>query len=785
MLTNNKKYPFVLIVGIGILFALFIFGFENYMSNKRYNSVEAYARVISNSLWHFEPRAPTDYLALIVAEQNFERFKVITDDGFRFVDVQNYHRSSFTNLLITLKLIKRVEITTDIVNNGEIIGELNATWLNKNIYTYFYALFVIILLIGVIGLYSRILQSNRELEIGVQERTAELHEANIELGESEARYRSIFEDSPISLREEDFSEVKKIVDQLHRSGVTDFSAHFAQHPEIVAECVRAVKVLNVNQNTLELFGTDHKERLYRGLADIFTEESLVTFGQQLTAFAEGETHYDCETIQQTVTGEKLWAGTRVSIAPGYEESWAKVFISIMDFTNRKKTEAELANYRENLEDLVTARTRELKALQLDLEQRVAERTEELAQVNIGLNAEIVERERLQEKVNRYTEELEQRVADRTRDLSVLYDVTAVASNVLDLDEILSHMLEQSLSAMQRRAGAIHLLEGSLLTPQLKTEQVVSSDVSHRIVRLFANKGVARDMFEKHSVFIIPDLEHDSRIPQKVRKSGWRTYVGVPIQDTRGQMSGILSIFGETDDQLTVEELTLLSSIADHIGLAVENVRLRHQAEQTAVLIDRQRLARELHDAVSQSLFSASVISETLPRLWERNPLVVQENLGNLHRLIRGALAEMRMLLLELRPMSMENAVLGDLLNQLVDGIKGRTQLDVSLHIQGQGEFSTPVKKNLFRIAQEALNNVVKHARAQQVKLTLNQNVDQITLCISDDGQGFTVDSVDGGHLGLQIMRERADNIGACLNISSHLGQGTEIVVIWPSNGSET
>ena len=125
-------------------------------------------------------------------------------------------------------------------------------------------------------------------------------------------------------------------------------------------------------------------------------------------------------------------------------------------------------------------------------------------------------------------------------------------------------------------------------------------------------------------------------------------------------------------------MTLLISIADHIGLAVENVRLRRQAEETAVLEDRQRLARELHDAVNQSLFSASVIAETLPRLWERNPILVQQNLGDLHRLIRGALAEMRILLLELRPVSMADAVLGDLLHQLVDGVKGRTQMEVDL-----------------------------------------------------------------------------------------------------------
>jgi PAS domain-containing protein len=193
----------------------------------------------------------------------------------------------------------------------------------------------------------------------------------MELGESEARYRSIFEDSPISLREEDFSGAKKIVDQLRLAGVEDFRAHFYQHPETVAECVRVVKVLNVNQNTLELFKTDHKERLYQGLTDIFTEESLASFGQQLAAFAEGKNHFDCETIQQTVTGERLWAGTRVSIAPGYEDSWAKVFVSILDITNRKGTEAELANYREHLEELVTARTTELITLQHDLEQRVA------------------------------------------------------------------------------------------------------------------------------------------------------------------------------------------------------------------------------------------------------------------------------------------------------------------------------------------------------------------------------------------------------------------------------
>ena len=705
-----------------MVFVGFISAVESYTSGRQRSAVKAYASVISNSLWHFEPKAPTDYLTLLVSAGDFERFSVLTDDGLSFVDVQDSQHNPITNLLIALKLINRVEITADIQYEGLTIGKISAIWLNRNIFTYFYMLVVLSLLAGVVGLYSRILQSNRELEIGVRERTAELRNANIEIRESEARYRSIFEDSPVSLREEDFSQVKQIVDRLRESGVSDFQAYFDQHPQVVAECVRAVRVSNINQNTLALFKTDNKEHLYQGLAGIFTEESLISFSQQLAAFAAGETHFACETIQQTVTGEKLWAGTRVSIAPGYEDTWAKVFVSILDITDRKQTEAELASYREHLEELVTA---------------------------------------------------------RTHDLSVLYDVTAVASNVLDLSELLARLLEQSLSAMRCKAGIIHLLDETRAALRLNTERNVPSPVSDGIASLFASPGEARSTLEQHGTFIIPNLGSAAQVPPVVRNSGWCTYIGVPIQDTRGQLSGILSIFGETEDQLTVEELTLLASIADHIGLAVENVRLRQQAEQTAVQADRQRLARELHDAVSQSLFSASVIAETLPRIWERHPAIVQANLGDLHRLIRGALAEMRTLLLELRPKSMENAILGDLLRQLVDGVQGRTTIDVSLDIQGQGEIPIRVKENLFRIAQEGLNNVVKHARARHVKLNLDQSKARVTLCIADDGQGFEEEALEGSHLGLQIMRERAHNIGADLTISSRPAQGTRIVAIWP------
>jgi len=730
-------------------------------------------------LWHFEPQAPIDYLSLIAAEQDYERFRVITSDGIDFVDVQSNQYNTFTNVLIALNLIRRVEISVDIPYQEETIGEIEAIWLNKNVYTYCYALIVIVLLMGVFGLYHRILQSNRELENRVQDRTVELHNANIGLREGEARYRSIFEDSPISLREEDFSGAKKIIDQLRKNGANDIRSHLEKNPEIVSACMKAVKVLNVNRNTLELFKTGKKERLYQGLNDIFTEESLISFGQQLSAFAEGKTYFDCETIQQTVKGEKLWAGTRVAIAPGYEETWGKVFVSILDITNRKQTEAELATYHEHLEELVDERTTELVALQRDLEKRVAKRTDELAQVNRGLNAEIAERERLQMKVQQYTEELEIRVKDRTRDLDVLYDVTSISSNVMNLDELLTRLLDRSLTAMRCQAGIIQLQDEETSQIHTYAQKGVTNKTANALAEIFADQGDFIDMLEENSTYIISKLDNDSRLPSSICSSELCTYVGLPIQDMRGDLIGILSIFSETEYPFGLEEMTLLSSIADHIGLAVENVRLRQKAEETAVMEDRQRLARDLHDAVNQNLFSASIIAESLPDLLDQDTTLVQENLNDLHRLIRGALAEMRIMLLELRPFSMADAALEDLLNQLVDGIKSRTELNISLQIQGKFDISTQVKKNLFRITQEALSNIEKHSHAHHVELILEQRKKRIRLSICDDGQGFDPSNVNGRHLGLQIMRERADNIGAELTITSQPGQGSTIIAIWP------
>jgi signal transduction histidine kinase len=213
--------------------------------------------------------------------------------------------------------------------------------------------------------------------------------------------------------------------------------------------------------------------------------------------------------------------------------------------------------------------------------------------------------------------------------------------------------------------------------------------------------------------------------------------------------------------------------------------LAKKAAESAVIEERNRLARDLHDAVTQTLFSASLIAEVLPRLWQRNPKEGERRLDELRELSRGALAEMRTLLLELRPAGIAEARMADLLLQLAESTTGRARLPVQLQIEGEGKLPPQVKVTIYRIAQEALNNVSKHADADQVLVNLKLGEDFVELRVEDDGQGFEVDDVTADHLGLGIMRERAQSIGADLKVQSEPGEGTRVMLTWKGDEDVT
>jgi PAS domain S-box-containing protein len=251
--------------------------------------------------------------------------------------------------------------------------------------------------------------------------------------------------------------------------------------------------------------------------------------------------------------------------------------------------------------------------------------------------------------------------------------------------------------------------------------------------------------------------------QFVKKNGepvWVMWTNRPLFDDQGNLQSILRVG------------------IDRTAHRRDQQALEQQMREQAAAAERNRLARDLHDAVSQTLFSASLIAEVLPNLWERDEAQGQKRLEEVRQLTRGALAEMRTLLLELRPSSLIEADLGYLLKQLGESITGRSRVPVEVSVSGHCSPRPDVKVAIYRIAQESLNNIAKHSEANRAVVTLLCESDKVALRVTDNGRGFDSGAVRQDSLGLGIMRERARQIGASLSIRSKPGKGTRIMLTW-------
>jgi two-component system nitrate/nitrite sensor histidine kinase NarX len=259
--------------------------------------------------------------------------------------------------------------------------------------------------------------------------------------------------------------------------------------------------------------------------------------------------------------------------------------------------------------------------------------------------------------------------------------------------------------------------------------------------------------------------------------GVKAWMWVPLA-IKGRIIGGIGVAHTDRNYFTSHHSDLALTVANQAAITLVNADLYKQAQALAAFQERQRIAQNLHDAVNQSLFSAGLIAEVLPRLWDRDQALARESLEDLRRLTRGAQAEMRALLAELRPSTITDAELSDLLGLLVNSFIGRTNIPTSLNIVGGGSLPSEVQVAIYRICQEALNNVAKHARASKVNIYLKQEKTVIELSIQDDGLGFDREQNISGHYGLSMMRERAEAVGALLSVTSQPGHGTELTINW-------
>lgn len=377
---------------------------------------------------------------------------------------------------------------------------------------------------------------------------------------------------------------------------------------------------------------------------------------------------------------------------------------------------------------------------------------------VNIAVDVTEQVKLQQ-------DLEQRVETRTRELQVLLEVSATANRSLHLDETLRITLDLIVSLVQAsRAGVLLLDETTdeLVPYSLRPQQVVAEEDLSVITQ------AARSVLAGGKVhYVAPDLDQGLREPGAL----------VPLQ-IRGTKLGVLIIIGPASSEFTQAQLALFQSIADQLSIAIENARLFGEAEQVAVTAERNRLARDLHDAVTQTLFSSSMIAEVLPKILEQNPEEGRRRLEELRQLTRGALSEMRTLLVELRPAALVDTDLGDLIGHQVNAFIARTRITVEYERNCIHNPPVEVKEAFYRIVQEAFNNVAKHSEASLVRVVLACQPGQAELAIQDNGIGFDPQSSNHEGLGMGIMNERARNIGAQLEIYGQLHGGVRLQVVW-------
>ena len=395
----------------------------------------------------------------------------------------------------------------------------------------------------------------------------------------------------------------------------------------------------------------------------------------------------------------------------------------------------------------------------------------------GLVSDITERKLAEEEVRQLNESLEQRVVDRTRELSALYEITAVGSEALNQETMLARSLERILVAMGSQEGHIHLLDQSGCRLRLAAQQGVPTHLSTQIETVPLDHSPEGWVVKYGEPLLISNLAIDGPTYHSVRRSTPCTYAGAPMR-VSGQIVGVLGVIREAEQQFSVEEVALLASIADQVGVVVENVRLRHQAELAAVMEERERLARELHDSVTQSLYSLTLLAGGGKRLAMAGTLEnVADYFTDLGEIAQQALKEMRLLVYELRPSILEQEGLVGALQQRLDSVEGRAGVEARLLVEDMVQLSPSVEEDLYRIAQEALNNALKHAVATSVTVRIYVDNGHLVLEVLDDGVGFEPDALsDTGGMGLVSIRKRVERIGGTLDILADPGQGTTIKV---------
>jgi signal transduction histidine kinase len=390
--------------------------------------------------------------------------------------------------------------------------------------------------------------------------------------------------------------------------------------------------------------------------------------------------------------------------------------------------------------------------------------------SLALNAQLKEQVALLETQR---QQLERRV----REVSGLVRSSALITSTLDLDEVLSLILEQLAEVVQYdRASILMLIDGQLKIIAGKgfdhPDEVVGVTFDPR------DNALTRRLIADGKPIVLLDVRNE---PGFVTNPGdlTQSWIGVPLM-VRNRVIGALALdknqaaFYDDDDGQTV------MAFANQAAVAIENAQLYDRSREQDILEERNRLARELHDSLSQSLFSMVLNAEAANLFFDVDKEKARAQINLLYETANAALKDMRSLIFELRPANLEQEGLATVLSKHAKLVGERHGIKIRVEVKGQRRLPLQIEKALFRVAQEALNNVVKHARANEAIITLSTHDNWIEMSVQDNGVGIEPGVFKPNTLGLTSMRERVEQLGGSFEIvPSPNGAGTLVRVRVP------
>lgn len=403
-----------------------------------------------------------------------------------------------------------------------------------------------------------------------------------------------------------------------------------------------------------------------------------------------------------------------------------------------------------------------------------------------------------QELARWNVDLEDKIQRRTKELSALNAIVTTISQSLNLDRILKDALNKTLAVMDIEAGVVHLLDEKTGRLIIMAHQGLSPDYVQEILKLKPREDIAGQVVQSGELIVVNDAIDNLKTTTMLGERGeFRAYICLPLE-SKNKVLGTLSLASYTPNKFDLETVHLLSAMGEAIGIGVENARGAQNLEEankireqllekliSAQEEERRRIARELHDEASQSLAALALnleaVADTLPVRYHD----AKQKLDLLKEQAIQTLEGIHNLALELRPSALDDLGLSMAIDWYAKDYLTKRGLDVKIEVIGpKTKLPSYTETMLFRIIQEALINIVKHAEATQVKVQLQLNVSMAIVQVEDDGKGFDVEAAlsDEGvrrNLGLHGMAERATLLGGTFTIRSQPGQGTCVRVEVP------